>query len=127
MKPFLALFALVSLAGCAGPQYVYKGVHDGVELSYRWKHATGKPSELLLKMTNTATEDKQVALVLDLYYQGRTVESFEADTCIKVGQTLNGKLNGFFFVPQRLSTEQILSGDGTVEMTNTTIVPGVCP
>jgi len=127
MKRYLAPLALLTLAACTGPQYVYKGVHEGVELSYRWKHAAGKPSELLLKMTNTAAEDKQIDLVLDLYYQGRTVESFEADTCIKVGQTLNGKLNGFFFIPQRLTTEQIKSGDGKVEMTKTSIIPAVCP
>jgi hypothetical protein len=127
MKQLIALLIVATLAACASPQYVYKGVHDGVELSYRWNHPAGKPSELLLKMTNTAAEDKQVGLVLDLYYQGRTVESFEADTCLKVGQTMNGKLNGYFFIPQRLTTEQIKSGDGKVEMTNTSIVPAVCP
>jgi hypothetical protein len=127
MKRNLAPLALLILVACSAPQYVYKGVHEGVELSYRWNHPSGKPSELLLKMTNTATEDKRIGLVLDLYYQGRTVESFSADTCIKVGQTLNGKLNGFFFNPQRLTTEQIKSGDGKVEMTNTSIEPAVCP
>jgi hypothetical protein len=127
MKRHLAPLILLLLVACSAPQYVYKGVHEGVELSYRWNHPAGKPSELLLKMTNTATEDKRIGLVLDLYYQGRTVESFSADTCIKVGQTLNGKLNGFFFNPQRLTTEQIKSGDGKVEMTNTSIEPAVCP
>lgn len=127
MKRTLAPLALLILVACSAPQYVYKGVHDGVELSYRWNHPAGKPSELLLKMTNTATEDKRIEVVLDLYYQGRTVESFSADTCIKVGQTLNGKLNGFYFNPQRLTTEQIKSGDGKVEMTNTSIEPAVCP
>jgi hypothetical protein len=127
MKRTLAPLTLLVLVACSAPKYVYKGVHDGVELSYRWNHPAGKPSELLLKMTNTATEDKRIELVLDLYYQGRTVESFSADTCIKVGQTLNGKLNGFYFNPQRLTTEQIKSGDGKVEMTNTSIEPAVCP
>jgi hypothetical protein len=127
MKRYLAPLAVLVLVACSAPKYVYKGVHDGVELSYRWNHPAGKPSELLLKMTNTAAEDKQIGLVLDLYYQGRTVESFEADTCLKVGQTMNGKLNCFFFIPQRLTTEQIKSGDGKVEMTSTSIVPAVCP
>lgn len=127
MKRLLLPLVALVLTACATKQYVYKGVHDGVEVSYRWAHPPGKPSELLLKLVNTANEDKQVDLVLDLYYQGRTVETFEADTCIRVGQTLNGKVNGIYFIPQRLSTEQIKSGDGTVEMTRTTIGPLVCP
>lgn len=127
MNKLILPFLFISMVACAPKQYVYKGVHDGVEISYRWAHPADKPSELLLKLVNTAPEDKRLDLVLDLYFQGRTVETFEADTCIRVGQTLNGKLNGFFFTPQRLTTEQIKSGDGKVEMTRSTIEGAVCP
>lgn len=127
MKQLILGLFLLSFVACAPKQYVYKGVHDGVELSYRWSHPVGKSSELLLKLVNTAQEDKQLSIVLDLYYQGRTVETFEADTCIRVGQTMNGKLNGLYFIPQKLTTEQIKSGDGTVEMTRTTVDPAACP
>ena len=98
-----------------------------MELAYRWNHPPGKPSELLLKMVNTTTEDKRVALVIDLYYQGRTVESLEADTCLKAGQTMNGKLNGIYFIPIAMTTEQIKTGDATAELTRTMIEPGSCP
>jgi hypothetical protein len=117
---------MLVLSSCAAPQYVYKGVHDGVDVSYRWAHPKGKPSELLLKLENTSPEDKRLSIVLDLYYQGRTVETLTADTCIRVGQTLNGKLNGIYFVPQKLTTAQIKSGDGTVEMTRTEVTPEAC-
>ena len=65
--------------------------------------------------------------MIDLYYQGRTVETLHADTCIRTGQTLNGKFNGIYFIPERLTTGQIKSGDGAVEITRTTIAPSACP
>jgi len=126
MKALPTLLAIALLLGCSAPAYLYKGTHDGVEISYRWNHPPGKPSELLLKLTNAAVEDKRLDLVIDLYYQGRTVESLQADTCIRSGQTLNGKLNGIYFVPQRVTTEQIKSGDAKVEMTRTGIEPAMC-
>lgn len=125
MKRFVPLLLLAF--ACTPMQYVHKGVQDGVELAYRWNHPVGKPSELLLKLVNTTTEDKEVDLVIDLFYQGRTVESFSADTCIKAGQTMNGKLNGIYFIPSTLTTEQIKSGDATAEMTRTTITSSTCP
>lgn len=124
----LVIAALVlTTASCAPPEYLHKGVQDGVELAYRWNHPTGKPSELLLKMVNTTDQDKNVNLVIDLYYQGLTVETLTADTCIKAGNTMNGKLNGIYFIPTRLTTEQIKSGDATAELTNTHIEKGTCP
>ena len=126
MKRLLYTLPFAFIA-CAPTQYLHKGEQDGVELAYRWNHPPGKPSELLLKMVNTTTEDKRVALVIDLYYQGRTVESLEADTCLKAGQTMNGKLNGIYFIPTRLTTEQIKTGDATAELTRTMIEPGSCP
>jgi len=118
--------AILLLLGCAPTQFIQKGTHNGVEVAYRWNHPTGKPSELLLRLKNTAAEDKHVNVVLDLYYQGRTLEMLEADTCIRAGQTLNGKLNGIYFVPQHLTTAQIKDGSAEVEMTRTLIEPG-CP
>jgi hypothetical protein len=126
MRPLTFLYLLV-LTGCASKEYLYKGSHEGVDISYRWNHPAGKPSELLLKLENTTSEDKRVDLVIDLYYQGRTVETLRADTCIRVGQTLNGKLNGIYFVPERLSTAQIKDGSSQVELTNTVIEPAKCP
>ena len=75
---FFALF--LSLVACAPPEYLHKGVQDGVELAYRWNHPAGKPVELLLKMVNTTEQDKEVSLIIDLYYQGLTVETLTADT-----------------------------------------------
>lgn len=126
MKRTIPLLPFVLLA-CSPTQYLHKGVQDGVELAYRWNHPPGKPSELLLKMVNTTAEDKHVDLVIDLYYQGLTVESLEADTCLKAGQTMNGKLNGIYFVPTRLTTDQIKNGDAKAELTRTTIDVSTCP
>ena len=127
MMKHVCIGLLVLSTSCASIQYLEKGTHDGVEVAYRWNHPLGKPSELLLRLKNVAAEDKHVNVVMDLYYQGRTVESFEADTCIRVGQTLSGKLNGIYFTPQRLTTAQIKDGSGEVEMTRTLIEPSVCP
>lgn len=118
---------LLLLSACAPAQYVQKGVQDGVEFAYRWNHPPGKPSELLLKLVNTANEDKQVDLVIDVHYQGRTVEVLEADTCIRAGQTLNGKLNGIYFIPTKITTEQIKAGDAEAEITRSVVAPSHCP
>jgi len=40
---------------------------------------------------------------------------------------MNGKLNGIYFVPTRLSTEQIKSGDAEAELTRTVITTSACP
>lgn len=126
MKALLAPLLLLTLAACSGPQYLYKGEQDGVELAYRWNHPKDKPSELLLRMKNTTPGDKRIALAIDLYYQGRTVETLEADTCIRNGQALTGKLNGIYFIPERITTEQIKNGGVQVEMTNTRIEAEPC-
>lgn len=126
LKPFLPIALVGLLFGCATKKYTYEGITDGVEVAYRWAHPAGKPSELLVRLRNTTAEDKQMALTLDLYLKGRTVETFEADTCIRGLQTLNGKLNGFFFIPKELTTEQIKSGEGTVEPTRISVSPGNC-
>ncbi|MBK8500603.1 MAG: hypothetical protein IPL52_17720 [Flavobacteriales bacterium] len=121
----LALVAL--LAACSTPQYISKGTHDGVEVAYRWNHPVGKPSELWLRLKNTTPEDKHLDLGIDLYYQGRTVEMFETDTCLRAGQTMSGKLNGIYFVPERVTTAQIKDGSAEVEATRTTVEKAVCP
>jgi hypothetical protein len=124
----LTLFSLfLPLVACAPPEYLHKGVQDGVELAYRWNHPTGKPSELLLKIVNTTEQDKEVSLIIDLYYQGLTVETLTADTCLPAGRTMNGKLNGIYFIPTRLTTEQIKSGDATAELTRSNVENGTCP
>lgn len=127
MKWSIPTIVCVLLCACSGPQFLYKGQQDGIDIAYLWKHVPSKPSELLLRLENKSTEDKQVALVIDLYYQGRTIETLSADTCIRVGQTLNGKMNGFYFIPEKVSTEQIKSGDVDVEITRTMIEPFECP
>lgn len=123
LAPLLPIF----LAGCTMNQYASKGTHDGVEIAYRWNHPPGKPSELLLRLKNTTGLDKTVSLAIDLYYQGRTIETLEADTCMRGGQLLMGKLNGIHFVPERLTTEQIKDGSAQVEITRTVIANEPCP
>lgn len=122
-----ALLSILLLVSCAMPQYVSKGTQNGVEIAYRWNHPVGKPSELWLRLKNTTEQDKHLNLGIDLYYQGRTVEMFEADTCLRAGQLLNGKLNGIYFVPERVTTAQIKDGSAEVETTRTLIETAGCP
>jgi predicted RecA/RadA family phage recombinase len=74
-----------------------------------------------MKLTNTTGEDLRIDLGIDLSYQGRTVETLSADTCIRAGQTLNGRLNGIYFIPERLTTEQIKDGGTQVELSRTDV------
>ncbi len=117
---------LVILSACAGPQYLHKEVHDGVEIAYFWKHSEKGPSELIMRMDNVSQEDRRVSLVVDLYHQGKTVETLQADTCVRVGQSLNGKLNGIYFVPATVTPGQIRNGEILVEMTRTFVEPLPC-
>ena len=91
------------------------------------RHPPGKPSELLLRLKNIADTDRSIALSIDLYYQGRTVETFEADTCLRPGMMLMGKLNGIHFIPERLTTDQIKDGGAQVEVTRTDVTKAPCP
>lgn len=127
MRRSLTFLLLLPTGLSAQTKFIHKGEQNGVEMAYRWNHPLGKPSELLLKLKNTSAEDKRVDLVIDLSYQGLTLESFGADTCIKSGATLNGKLNGIYFIPTRLTTEQLKSGDAEAELTRTVVEPATCP
>lgn len=119
----LFLLLLLLSAGCAPTQYLHKGTYDGIGVSYRWNHPTGKPSELLLRLENTTDKDLRIDLEIDLTYQGRTVETFDADTCMRAGQVLNGKLNGIYFIPQQVTTEQIRTGGTDLDLARTTVTP----
>lgn len=106
--PTLLLMALL-MSACAMPQYIQGGEKDGVAVSYRWNHPAKGPSELLLKIANPGPSAQHVQIVLDLAHQGRTVETLSADTCIPAGRTFNGKLNGIYFIPEHLTSEQAAS------------------
>ena len=121
----IVLMALL-LSACSAPKYIHEGVHEGVEIAYYWKHDKEKPIELILRMENTSLEDKRVSLVIDLYHTGKTVETLQADTCIRVGKTLNGKLNGIYFVPEQVTAEQVRNGEIQIEMTRTFVEPLPC-
>ena len=128
MKKYLLLLAPLIAFGCAAPQFIQAGQKDDVSVSYRWNHRPDKPSELLLKIVNTSPSAQRLHLGLDLYYQSFTVEQFTADTCIPAGRTFNGKLNGIYFIPQKLTPEQAASPDTKVELTEYDVERAVsCP
>jgi hypothetical protein len=126
MKNALPILLLLAIS-CTPPKHLHKASYEGVEVAYHWNHRKDKPSELILRMENRSLEDKRISLVIDLYLEGKTVETLEADTCIKVGRTMNGKLNGIFFTPERVTTAQIKAGEVQVEMTRTFVEPLRCP
>lgn len=127
MARYLLIIMTFTAACCAHGQLMQKGRINGVDMAYRWRHPSGKPSELLIRMENTEAYDQHVALRVDLIYQGLTVELLEADTCIKAGAILNGRVNGIYFRPERLTPEQLRSDDVQVDLTNTTVERGQCP
>ena len=122
-----ALLLVLLLPSLSFGQYTSKGTQNGVEIGYRWNHPVGKPSELLVQLKNTEAQHKHVELAIDLYYQGRTVESLEADTCIRSHQSLTGKLNGIRFVPERLTREQLKDGGAEIDIVRTVITAQPCP
>lgn len=124
--PLLILIAL--LPGCRPAQFIAAGEKDGVAVEYRWNLPPGKPPELLLKIANNGPAAQHVHLGLDLYYRDFTVEQFTADTCISAGRVLNGKLNGIYFLPRQVTSEQAASPDTRVDLTEfTTERTGPCP
>jgi hypothetical protein len=129
MKRQTLIATVLLLAACKAPQFIQAGNKDGVSVSYRWNHREGKPSELLLKLVNADSAAHRVSLDLDLYHEGFTVEQFHTDTCIPAGRTFNGKLNGIYFIPQKLTAAQAASGDTKVELTGFTTerLDGKCP
>ena len=128
MKKGLLLLLSTLVLGCAAPKFIQAGQEDDVSVSYRWNHRAGKPSELLLKIVNASSSPQRMHLGLDLYYQAFTVEQFTVDTCIPAGRTFNGKLNGNYFVTQKLTPEQAASPDTKVELTGYSVERSVsCP
>ncbi len=128
MKPHALLLAMLALPACKMPQYVQAGTKNDVAVDYRWNVPPDKPAELLLRLKNSGTSAQRIHIGLDLYYQGFTVEELTADTCIPAGRTFNGKLNGIYFIPKRITPEQASSPDTKVALTDFTAVPvGACP
>ncbi len=125
MKKLLP-FILSIFFGCSAPKTIHKAVHDGIEIAYHWDHDENEPSELVMRMDNKTLEDRRISLVIDIYLNGKTVETLQADTCIRLGQSLNGKLNGIYFVPENVSPAQIKSGEVQIEMTRTFVEPLPC-
>jgi|SRR5690606_17218640 len=128
MKATATLLLVLCITSCKAPQFIQGGEKDGVAVSYRWNHRPNKPSELLLKIVNESPSSQQVQVGLDLYYQAFTVEQFTADTCIPAGRTFNGKLNGIYFIPNQLTSEQAASPDAKVQLTAFSVAPlTACP
>ena len=128
MRTYSALVLCLLLAPPAAAQkFTSKGQEEGIAIGYRWLHPVGRPSELLLRLENTTTDDRQLSLELALSHQGFTVETMHADTCMKAGSKLVGKLNGFWFRPTELTTEQIKSGAVDVELARAVVMVRPCP
>ena len=122
------LLPLLSIPAFAEAQMAQAGRINGIDLAYRWRHPSGKPSELLMRMENVEHTDRRIALKVDVSYQGRTVELFHADTCIRAGAVLNGRVNGLYFRTGQLTREQIESGDVGVDVTSSSVeVTSACP
>lgn len=129
LKPLLYPLAVcLATTACKAPQYVQAGAKNNVQVQYRWNIRPDKPAELLLKIANKDSSAQRIHLGLDVYYQGFTVEEFSADTCIRAGRTFNGKMNGIYFIPQKLTSEQAASPDTKVDLTEFTAEPAAtCP
>ena len=128
MRTSIALPLFLLLAPSAAAQkFTSKGQVEGIAIGYRWSHSVGRPSELLLRLENTTTDDRQLSLELALSHQGFTVETMHADTCMEAGATLVGKMNGFWFRPSELTTAQIKSGAVDVEITRAVVNARQCP
>jgi hypothetical protein len=128
MKKLMVPLAMAMAIGCKAPQFVHAGAKNNVQVEYRWNIRPDKPAELLLRIANKDSSAQRIHLGLDLYYQGFTVEEFSADTCIPAGRTFNGRLNGIYFVPERLTAAQAASPDTKVELTEFSAEPtATCP
>ena len=125
----LGLFFLLIILGptISAQKYVRSGLEKGIQVDHRWKLPKSGPPELLLRISNTTEVHKQVHVTVDVAYQGMTREVFEADTCIRSHQVLDGKLNGILFISSALDGDGIRRGDVDITLDRLEVLDGECP
>lgn len=111
---FCLLFAMSCSAQKRG--YTALGEQDSVLVGYRLNVRKEKPTEIWLRIENASKVRRHVYAQLVLQHEGVIVETFEADSLLAPGHTLTGKLNGFYFISQTLTSEQLQDPATSIEL-----------
>lgn len=112
-----------SLSSASAQKFTVLTDTAGVEAAYRWSFPRSGPPELLLRLTNNSREARTMLLGLDVTRDLLTTQELRVDTCIRAAQVLNGKLNGFWFVPEGVDRAGIEGGSIGVVLTELAIDP----
>jgi len=111
-KIFILAILFYSTVNMFAQKYQPFKSQDGVDFSNAWLKpgfTEGKPVELLFKIKNNNKYAVLLTYSVDYYLNGELKESVELYYCLKAKKTATGKLNGLFFISEKLTNEQILS------------------
>lgn len=116
MRQFILIILFAFLSSFAQAQYATLKEVSGVSVSTKWtKEKWYKPKSnklLAVKLDNSTDSDVEVSFELVIYQNGVNKEMVEVERkVIKAHSNLVGKWNGVSFVPQKISQEDIASGN----------------
>ncbi len=129
MKRF-GLFLLIILGSSMSSFSQYSAFKeiDSLEFSTKWVrekwYKKNSPLVLAIKVTNKSSQDCTYTLGIEFFQQGVLIESSpELSYEIRRKSTRRGKLNGIIFKPEKLSSQDIRSGNFTLELSGLDVAP----
>lgn len=109
----MAIIILIGTTSCAAQfGYTQYSITDGLKIST--KTGTAKDEEgnkkpaILLRIENVNDYPVEFSYNIDLYYEGILRETGIIDgVCAKERQTMMGKLNGIYYIPEKFTEDQL--------------------
>lgn len=129
---FTSIVMVLMLSLSAQDKYTEKISTEDVAIQFKWKYpmtgGVAGPAELLLKVKNKNDDAISISFEVAYTMNIRTVATFAVDTCIKAKKTINGKMNGLYFIAPDLTNDELMS-DGFVWEINDLAVEEIekCP
>lgn len=115
---FLAAFVLIS---CASTEWITRSEDSGVIVKSSWQELsspseTGATMRLNIWVENTGNSPVEYDLGVEFFLQGKMLESSPVErNCAKPGIVYRGKINGTYYEPVGITSEQISDSLITVE------------
>jgi hypothetical protein len=128
MKVLLTAIALFGMSEISSAQrgYTEQTRRDGLTISTKWgkaKDETGtKRSALLISVVNNEKKAREYSFDILFYYEGILRETGVIETnCIDGLKSKVGRLSGTYFIPSKLSDEQLQAPDFGFEIDGVTV------
>ena len=123
LRSILVISIIILSAGNLIAQKDYQSLtsNEGIDISYKWKHSKilkkESPLMLFLKLQNSNEYHANVNFTVDYYWQGiRSASSEPNSICIKSNRTAKGRIKKLTFDRAKLSDEDVLSDDFTLDI-----------